>query len=57
MAQYDLIVIARRFCRIEFEKGKAGVAVALKDKLPALIDALIGAVRAGVLGGLFCRPR
>ena len=37
---------------IEFEKGKAGIAVPSKDKLPALIDALIGAAKAGVLDGL-----
>ena len=30
---------------IEFEKGKAGIAVASRDKLPALIDALIGAAQ------------
>ncbi|UQR63497.1 hypothetical protein LRP30_43500 [Bradyrhizobium sp. C-145] len=34
---------------IEFEKGKAGIVVGSKDKLPAVIDALIGAVRAGEL--------
>lgn len=28
---------------IEFEKGTAGIAVASKDKLPALIDTLVGA--------------
>ncbi len=37
---------------IEFEKGKAGIAVASKDKLPALIDALIGAAKAGELDAL-----
>ena len=37
---------------IEFEKGKAGIAVASKDKLPALIDALVGAARAGELDAL-----
>jgi hypothetical protein len=37
---------------IEFERGKAGIAVASKDKLPALIDSLIGAARAGELEGL-----
>ena len=37
---------------IEFEKGKAGIAVASKDKLPALIDALIGAAKAGELDTL-----
>ncbi|WP_008545174.1 hypothetical protein [Bradyrhizobium sp. CCGE-LA001] len=34
---------------IEFEKGKAGIVVGSRDKLPAVIDALIGAVRAGEL--------
>lgn len=37
---------------IEFERGKAGIAVASKDKLPALLDALIGAAKAGELDGL-----
>ena len=32
---------------IEFEKGKAGIVVPSKDKLPAVIDTLISAVRAG----------
>ena len=36
----------------EFERGKAGIAVASRDKLPALIDALIGAAKAGELDGL-----
>ena len=34
---------------LEFEKGKAGIAVASLDKLPALIDTLIAAVRNGEL--------
>lgn len=34
---------------VEFEKGKAGIVVPAKDKLPAIIDTLIGAVRAGEL--------
>ena len=34
---------------IEFEKGKAAIAVPSLDKLPALIDTLISAVRAGEL--------
>lgn len=38
---------------IEFEKGKAGIMVGSKDKLPAVIDALIGAVRAGELDDHF----
>jgi hypothetical protein len=38
---------------IEFEKGKAGIAVGSKEKLPAVIDALIAAVRVGELDDLF----
>jgi hypothetical protein len=38
---------------VEFEKGKAGIAVPSKDKLPAVIDTLIAAVRAGELDDLF----
>jgi hypothetical protein len=34
---------------IEFEKGRPGIAVTSKDKLLALIDGLINAVRAGEL--------
>lgn len=37
---------------IEFERGKAGIAVASKDKLPTLIEALVGAAKAGELDGL-----
>lgn len=37
--------------RIEFEKGKAAIAVGALDKLPGVIDALIKAVRAGELDG------
>jgi hypothetical protein len=32
---------------VEFEKRKAGIVVGSKEKLPALIDALIAAVRGG----------
>jgi hypothetical protein len=32
---------------IEFEKGKAGIVVPSRDKLPTVIDTLIAAVRAG----------
>jgi len=35
--------------RIEFEKGKAAIAVGSLEKLPAVIDALIKAVRSGEL--------
>lgn len=38
---------------VEFEKGKAGIAVGSKEKLPAVIDALIAAVRAGELDEVF----
>jgi len=38
---------------IEFEKGKAGIVVGSKEKLPALIDTLISAVRAGELDDHF----
>ena len=35
--------------RIEFEKGKAAIAVGSLEKLPSMIDTLIKAVRAGEL--------
>lgn len=35
--------------RVEFEKGKAAISVASLDKLAAVIDTLIKAVRAGEL--------
>ena len=35
--------------RIEFEKGKAAIAVGSLETLPAIIDSLIKAVRAGEL--------
>jgi hypothetical protein len=35
--------------RIEFEKGKAAIAVGSLEKLPGVIDTLIKAVRAGEL--------
>jgi|SRR3954470_3235313 len=38
---------------IEFEKGKAGIAVPSKDRLSTVIDILIAAVRAGELDDLF----
>jgi hypothetical protein len=40
---------------IEFEKGKAAIAVPSRDKLPALIDNLIDAARAGELDELVMR--
>jgi hypothetical protein len=38
---------------IQFEKGKAGITVGSKEKLPTVIDALIAAVRAGEMDDLF----
>jgi hypothetical protein len=35
--------------RIEFEKGKAAIAIGTLEKLPGVIDTLIKAVRAGEL--------
>lgn len=40
---------------VEFEKGKTGIAVQSKDKLPALIDQLIAAAQAGELDELLAR--
>lgn len=40
---------------IEFEKGKAAIAVQSKDKLATLIDGLISAVKAGELDELLAR--
>ncbi len=40
---------------LEFEKGKAGIAVADRGKLPGLIDTLIAAARAGELDALMAR--
>jgi hypothetical protein len=37
------------FRPIEFEKGKAAIAVPSIDKLPPVIDTVIAAVRAGEL--------
>jgi hypothetical protein len=34
---------------VEFEKGKAAIAVPSLDKLPSVIDAVIAAVRGGEL--------
>jgi hypothetical protein len=40
---------------MEFEKGKAAIAVPSRDKLPALIEALISAAKAGELDELVTR--
>ncbi len=40
---------------IEFERGKAGIAVPSRDKLPALLDQLIAAAQAGELDEVLAR--
>ena len=40
---------------IEFERGKAGIAVASREKLPGVIDAMIKAARDGELDDLMTR--
>jgi len=40
---------------VEFEKGKAAIAVPSRDKLPSLIDALISATKAGELDEVITR--
>ncbi len=42
---------------IEFEKGKAGVVAGSMEKLPEVIDVLIGAVRAGELDPMLDQAR
>jgi len=42
---------------LEFEKNKAGISVASRDKLTALIDSLIGATQADELDDLLARVR
>jgi hypothetical protein len=51
------IVMAVKFGAkpIEFEKGKAGIAVSSKDKLGTVINTLIEAVRAGELDELLAQ--
>ena len=40
---------------VEFEKGKAGIVVPSKDKLPTVIDTLIAAVKAGEMDELLAQ--
>ena len=42
---------------LEFEKGKSGVLVDAREKVPDVIDALIAATRAGELDGLLEQSR
>ena len=43
------IVLTVRYGFIEFEKGKAGIAVPSNEKLVSVIQTMIAAVRAGEL--------
>ena len=47
-----VLTVRYGFKTIEFEKGKAGITVASKEKLIGVIDTLIAAVRAGELDGI-----
>ena len=47
-----VLTVRYGFKIIEFEKGKAGIAVPSKEKLIGVIDTLIAAVRAGELDAL-----
>jgi hypothetical protein len=40
---------------VEFEKGKAGIVVPSKDKLPTVIDTLIAAVKSGEMDELLAQ--
>jgi hypothetical protein len=42
---------------LEFEKGKAGVVAGTREKLPGVIDTLIGAIRAGELDPMLEQTR
>jgi hypothetical protein len=44
-----VLTVRYGFKTIEFEKGKAGIAVPSKEKLVGVIDTLIAAVKAGEL--------
>jgi len=47
-----VLTVRYGFKTIEFEKGKAGIAVPSKEKLVGVIDTLVAAVRAGELDGI-----
>ena len=50
-----VLTVRYGFKTIEFEKGKAGIAVPSKEKLIGIIDTLIAAVRAGELDAVSYR--
>jgi hypothetical protein len=47
-----VLTVRYGFKTIEFEKGKAGIAVPSKEKLTGVIDTMIAAVRAGELDAI-----
>ena len=47
-----VLTVRYGFKAIEFEKGKAGIAVPSKEKLVGVIETLIAAVRAGELDSI-----
>jgi len=50
-----VLTVRYGFKTIEFEKGKAGIAVPSKEKLVGVIDTLIAAVRAGELDDILAQ--
>lgn len=42
---------------LEFEKGKSGILVGARDKLPEVIDAVIAATQSGELDALLEQPK
>ncbi len=50
-----VLTVRYGFKPIEFEKGKAGVAVPAKEKLTSVIDTVIAAVRAGELDAILAQ--
>ncbi len=52
-----VLTVRYGFKSIEFEKGKAGVAVPSKEKLASVIDTMIAAVRAGELDAMLGSAR
>lgn len=50
-----VLTVRYGFKTLEFEKGKAGIAVPSKEKLVGVIDTLIAAVRSGELDGVLER--
>lgn len=47
-----VLTVRYGFKTVEFEKGKAGIAVPSKEKMVSVIDTLIAAARAGELDSI-----